>query len=181
MPYKPTGRPNGRPRKRAPTDGRRPVLTGRQWAALRYEAKHPEANQSEIARAVGVTRSAVSLWQKSPHYVSGRQWLKTMTTNAAMKADLRRQASLIVKRLEAEAAEDRARRRKSSPKPEEWETRLELLRGEISRSWRGPVEGLDGKLYTDPQEYFDHVRNWRFPDGGRAFWILPEESQPRSR
>jgi hypothetical protein len=66
MPYKPTGRPNGRPRKSPPILGEKPVLTPAQWRGVEAEMRLEGADNllfEESATAVAASRPASVPWQ----------------------------------------------------------------------------------------------------------------------
>lgn len=182
MPYKPTGRPNGRPKKVAPVEGLRPNLTEKQWAAVRFSASHPHASLAEIARAAKVSRQAVHQWQSNLHFQMARDWIEIQELSQALverlaEGDARRKA-----------AKDAAIRKYFGTKDFAFE-RLYWLVTNDYRSTEAKTPGswsvvsmADGKTYTNPDEYIEHIReSGHFPTGhvSEADWEQIEQARRR--
>lgn len=172
VPYKPTGRPNGRPKKPAPVSGVCPRLTEKQWAAARFVAANPESSLAGVARAVNVSRQAVHQWISDETFKMGRVWLDVQALLKCLEeGDSRRKA-------EKEAAVRKYLGTK--------ETAFELLYFSLMADYRraeaanpgtwSVVSMADGQTYTDPQAYIDHLRQsgcvpvGHLPDVGSPEW-----------
>jgi hypothetical protein len=139
MPYRPTGRPNGRPRKAIPPpDGTKPRLSARQWRALRAETQpilngvlpivSYVAESWLVARVAGVSWRTVQRWRHDELYRRGFLWLLQDAIAAMRRSHL------------------------SDPY-----SSLNIFAWVADR-WRGPVTSpLDGRRYATSEEYVDHV------------------------
>ena len=145
MPYRPTGRPNGRPRKTVPPpDGAKPTLSTRQWWALREETKPFSEEVSPplgfaaesrlVAGVAGVSQRTVQRWRHDELYARGFRWLL-------------RDCIATLQHLH-------------SKRPWwSWDEQLHLeIHAWIADHWRGPRRSpLDGRLYMNSEDYSTHV------------------------
>jgi len=157
MPYRLTGRPNGRPRKVIPPpDGMPPNLSMRQWRALGVEtapffARVPPPvgfieNTRSVARAAGISRRTVQRWRHDELYGRGFLWL-LRDVMAALQQLHRNERWLDLY-------------------PED------AIYGWVEDNWhRSSRSPLDGRLYTTSEEYALHLLR------SRAFH--PEWKGPR--
>jgi hypothetical protein len=152
MPYRPTGRPNGRPRKVIPPpDGTKPRLSARHWRALRAETLPIRSGVSpvvsyvaeswQVARVAGVSWRTVQRWRHEELYRRGFLWLLRGTIAAMRRSHL------------------------SDPY-----SSLNIFAWVADR-WRGPVTSpLDGRRYATAEEYAAHLRAAKaFDPEGRLF------------
>lgn len=143
MPYKPTGRPNGRPRKSPPTHGGKPVLTPAQLRGVEAEMRLEGADNllfqesaTAVATSAGVSVRTVNRWRLDPHYKQGVE---------------QRWGWLIARDM-------REHNRPRRPEPLSEQKRAALISERVNNEWGGPVESpLDGRIYTTPEEYAEHV------------------------
>jgi hypothetical protein len=159
MPYKPTGRPPGRPRKTLPITGRKPVLTSAQWRGVRAEFRLDRGGPlftgrvTAVAERAGVSRIMVYKWRRDPSYEQGVYWLwgRLMARNLRERNRPPRLEPLNKRQLSA------------------------LIGARICNEWRGPVESpLDGNLYTTLEDYAKHVNSMNLSD---AHGLIFEEDQ----
>jgi hypothetical protein len=151
MPYKPTGRPNGRPPKLPPWH-RRAINVELAYVVPGLEPWPSTASVGEVAAAAGVTRRAVRERRKCPLY----------------RAELlRRFERLLAKQLEA----DHAAEQPPSAPPSWWSewtrktwkeidnaTRAEWVKVWVERNWTGPTRSpLDGEVYDTREAYIAHL------------------------
>lgn len=176
MPRKPTGRPPGR-------RPRPPALTRNALKAVRYEFAHPDAKGVEIARAVDVSRTAVTQWRRHHLYQSELQRLRETSA-------LRRLADDLVADLQRD--QDKPTKERRRAKIAEWDIssrdathfietgelpRIKLLVDlktelEAQPSRRFSVKSqIDGKTYTDPNAYWQHIKD------SRAIWIKHKKNK----
>lgn len=157
MPYRPTGRANGRPRKVIPPpDGTKPRLSERQWRALRAETQ-PFLDRlpplpsfvegtSQVAGVAGVTQRTVQRWRKDELYRRGFFWLLRESISALQRLHSNRQYVSEQRILEIHA----------------W----------LADYWRGPVTSpLAGRAYATSDEYAAHlIRAKAFHPEWRPLW-----------
>lgn len=165
MPYKPTGRNPGRPKKPASVSVRgnvRPNLTPNQWRAIRAELNllggrdldrwplHVSLNA--VAVRAGVSKNAVWKWRKMDSYRDGLKWLFLRDVVAGVRQELRRDTISHARKLSKEEREF-----------EIWE--------HVSLHW--PQEGevvspYDDKVYNSVDAYVRHLMEWNLtPYRGR--------------
>lgn len=143
MPYRPTGRFSGRPRKVIPPpDGTMPRLAARQWHALRAETQPfldglpplPRfvEETSQVADVAGVTQRTVQRWRHDELYRRGFVWLLRDTISALQRLHSNRRYVFDQRILEVQA----------------W----------LGDHWRGPVTSpVDGQRYATSDEYAAHL------------------------
>ena len=164
MPYKPTGRKPGRPRKQLliPSLGEKPKLKPSQWAALAAEYQSIDWSRDtwpsraalrKVAANAEVSREAVRKWRLDPLYHRGLVWLAAEDVSAALEQESPRPSWL------------RSKRQSNA-----------LLGVHLKQHWQGPtVSPLDGKTYDTWEGYLRHLQD--YPD---AIWIGDlEGAQPR--
>lgn len=153
MPYKPTGRPPGRPRKRAPQpdeQGEQPSLSGAKWRALAREyaglnwkrvadvndTRWPsETPAARVAQYAGVSRRVIYKWRNDPWYAQGLIWL--------MSNEL---LSNIMNNHDEESALKSENNRGA------------LLHKYVKDNWDGPTTSpIDGEIYYTIEDYVDHL------------------------
>jgi hypothetical protein len=158
VPYKPTGRPSGRPKKAPPDEGARPDLTEKQWVAIQFVVSTPHASDAEIARAANVSRQAVHQWRSDDHFEAGCAWLEVEQLSRALlqraaEGDARREAERDTARLKHLGTDAYA---------------FEFLHFRLIEDYRqveaknpggwSVVSMADGKTYTDPEAYVRHLK-----------------------
>src|SRR5262245_50913082 len=133
MPYKPTGRPTGRPRKSIPPpDGRLPHVSARQWRGLQAETQPfldglPPLpifveETSQVARVAGVNQRTVQRWRHDELYRRGFVWLVRFSISDLQHLH--------------------------SGRPYVSEQRILEIHAWLADHWRGPVTSpLDGQTY----------------------------------
>jgi hypothetical protein len=143
MPYKPTGRPSGRPRKSVPPpDGTLPHVSARQWQGLQAETQPfldglPPLpifveQTTEVAHAAGVTQRTVQRWRHDELYHRGFLWLVRFSISDLQHLHSNRQYVSEQRILEIHA----------------W----------LGDHWRGPVTSpLDGQTYPTSEEFAAHL------------------------
>lgn len=171
LPYKPTGRKPGRPKKVPTQWGTRPLLSPRQWAALHYElarigslqdldghAWPSHASLGQVSRAVGVSREAVRKWRSDPDYRRGLNYLISDLVAATLREHNESEQSKRLRKM--------PRRLQMSPTnaKRDGDANLDVF---LRQNWTGPTKSmLDGKVYSDPYSYLRHVK-----DHSGAIWV----------
>ena len=150
MPYNPTGRPPGRPKKK-PYDGKigdRPNLSQQKWRALTRELqgvrdweREPwpsSASSRSIADHVGVSHQTICNWRKDPAYRQGLIWLVALLLNEIMGST-----------QPSKALQDFLATKRSN---------LVNFQFEIGREWKGPVVCLAcGETFEEAGSYSQHM------------------------
>ena len=146
MPYKPTGSPPGRPKKKVQhIIGDMPKLADYQWAALAKEyqgvkdwEREPWPSETPapiVATAAGKTRQIVYRWRKDPAYRRGLIWLGSTELDRLLDAE-----------------------KKESIAPFNSRQRDALLATHVTKHWTGPIKSpLDGRVYPTIDKYVVHL------------------------
>jgi len=151
MPYCPTGRPPGRPRKKAYEGkiGDRPNLSQQKWVALTAELRLAQDSDHEpwpsfaslrsVARYAGVSHQTIWKWRKDPAYRQGFMWLAAHEVNEAFES------KPTSKPLDNFIGSKRSN--------------LANLHLEIHRTWKGPLDCMAcGETIEQPEAYFQHIK-----------------------
>lgn len=160
MPYKPTGRPPGRPRRSIPLDdGEKPVLRQRQWRALREEVR-PFLHGTPVLpyfvqRTVGVAAAAkvaqrtAQRWRRDKCYQRGFRWVVNETIIHLQNLCISKGNLPVILHRQ----------------------RILELNAWLADHWRGPVKSpLDGQIYTSSEAYAAHLVNSRAYDPEWRSW-----------
>ena len=153
MPYKLTGRANGRPR------GARTELSAEQRAALavefemggfRLSGEFAWPSAALVAERVGVTRRAVQKWRQADIYAAAL--VNLIADRAAAEMDRRDAEQAALDALTDPDDHDRVR----AMTPIEYRR---YVRHFVRQGWPGhPFRSqLDGRLYTSQKSYADHL------------------------
>lgn len=184
MPYEPSGRPNGRPRKIIPPDdGSKPNLPAFLWRALAVEAEHfaggrepwpSTARAQKVADEAGVSRRAIEKRRRDdpdPLYRRGLLWLIRERWIAKLSAKLGA--------ADEEPAADGFAGWEVLWRGERQKWRREYMLRWARRNWpkKAPAavrSQFDGKVYSDVEAYAEHLL-------ANGFMPWPNNMRTRSR